>query len=150
MSLVRPLVEYSSSVWDPHQKDLISKIELIQKRAARFTTNTYDRTTSITHLIKDLNWDTLQNRRTANRLGILHKARQGLLALPVENLLQPNLRHSRHSHSESYQIIACAKNCYKHSYFPKTVIDWNNLPLSTIQIQDATNFKSAVLAQLKQ
>ena len=55
MSLVRPLVEYSTSVWDPHQKDLISKIELIQKRAARFTTNTYNRTTSITHLIKDLN-----------------------------------------------------------------------------------------------
>ena len=53
MSLVRPLVEYSSSVWDPHQKDLISEIERIQKRAARFTTITYDRTTSITQVIKD-------------------------------------------------------------------------------------------------
>ena len=82
MALVRPLLEYSNSVWDPYQKELINKIENIQKKAARFTTNTYDKTTSITQLIKDLNWDTLQNRRTANRLTILHKARQGHLALP--------------------------------------------------------------------
>jgi hypothetical protein len=89
MALVRPLLEYSNSVWDPHQKELINKLEMIQKRAARFTTKTYDKTTSITQLIKDLEWDTLQNRRTANRLCILHKARQCLLALPVEKLLQP-------------------------------------------------------------
>ena len=87
MALVRPLLEYSNTVWDPNQKELIIKIEMIQKRAVRFTTNTYNRTTSITALIKDLEWDTLQNRRTANRLTVLHKARQGLLALPVNQQL---------------------------------------------------------------
>ena len=54
MALVRPLLEYSNSVWDPYQKELINKIENIQKKAARFATNTYDKTTSITQLIKDL------------------------------------------------------------------------------------------------
>ena len=87
MALVRPLLEYSNTVWDPNQKELINKTEMIQKRSARFTTNTYNRTTSITALIKDLEWDTLQNRRTANRLTVLHKARQGLLALLVDQLL---------------------------------------------------------------
>ena len=53
MALVRPLLEYSNSVWDPYQKELINKIENIQKKAARFTTNTYNKTTSITQLIKD-------------------------------------------------------------------------------------------------
>ncbi len=149
-SLVRPLLEYSNSVWDPHQKELIQKLEMIQKRAARFTTNTYDKTTSITQLVKDLNWDTLQHRRTANRLTILHKARQGLLALPIENLLQPNPRQSRHNHPEAYKIITCNKDCYKHSYLPKTIIDWNGLPYATIQIQDSSNFKAAVLQHLKQ
>ena len=51
MALVRPLLEYSNTVWDPNQKELINKTEMIQKRAARFTTNTYNRTTSITALI---------------------------------------------------------------------------------------------------
>ena len=78
--------------WDPHQKELINKIEMVQKRAARFVTNTYDRSTSITAVIKDLEWDTPQNRRTANRLTILQKARQGLLALPMDQLLQPTRR----------------------------------------------------------
>ena len=49
------------------------------------------------------------------------------------NLLHPSLRQSRHSHPDSYQIITSTKNCHKYSY--KTVIDWNNLPYSIIQIR---------------
>ena len=128
MAFVKPLLEYLNTVWDPNQKELINQIEMIQNRVARFTTNTYNRTTSITALIKDLKWDTLQNRRTASRLTVLHKARHGLLALPVNQLLQPSLRQSRHTHPDSYQIITCKKEVYKHSYLPKTVIDWNKLP----------------------
>ena len=150
LALVRPLLEYSNSIWDPNQKELINKVEMVQKRAARFVTNTYDRSTSITAVIKDLEWNTLQNRRTANRLTILQKARQGLLALPVDQLLQPTRRQSRHSHPDSYQLISCNKNVYKYSYFPKTLTDWNNLSHSIVQIQDPANFKAAVLEILKQ
>ena len=71
---------------------------------------------------------------------VLHKARQGLLALPVDQLLQPALRQSRHNHPDSYQIIACKKDVYKHSYLPKTVIDWNKLPHSIIKIKDSPSF----------
>ena len=35
-TLVRPLVEYSSAVWDPYTKDLNNHLEKVQKRAARF------------------------------------------------------------------------------------------------------------------
>ena len=40
-TLVRPLLEYSSSVWDPHTKTLVNKIEMVQRRAARFCHNDY-------------------------------------------------------------------------------------------------------------
>ena len=40
-TLVRPLLEYSSSVWDPHTKTLVNKIEIVQRRAARFCHNDY-------------------------------------------------------------------------------------------------------------
>ena len=36
-SLVRPVLEYSSAVWDPHQKNLKSDPEMVQRRAARRT-----------------------------------------------------------------------------------------------------------------
>ena len=32
LALVTPLLEYSNSIWDPHQKELINKIEIVQKR----------------------------------------------------------------------------------------------------------------------
>ena len=40
-ALVRPLVEYSSPVWSPHTKTNINKLEMVQRRAARWTTNTF-------------------------------------------------------------------------------------------------------------
>ena len=40
-TLVRPQVEYASSVWNPHTKQNISKIEMVQRRAARWVKNNY-------------------------------------------------------------------------------------------------------------
>ena len=49
----RPALEYSSSVWDPHTQDN-NKLEKVQRRAARFTTNTYTRESSVTTLLQNL------------------------------------------------------------------------------------------------
>jgi hypothetical protein len=35
-TLVRPLVEYASTVWNPYTKIEINKIEAVQRRAARY------------------------------------------------------------------------------------------------------------------
>ena len=36
---VRPKLEYCSSIWDPHQQKDVVKIEMVQRRAARFVKN---------------------------------------------------------------------------------------------------------------
>ena len=36
ISLIRPALEYSCSVWHPHKKSNKDKIEKVQRRAARF------------------------------------------------------------------------------------------------------------------
>ena len=38
-TLVRPLVEYTSTVWDPHTQRNIQKLEMVQRPAARYVTN---------------------------------------------------------------------------------------------------------------
>ncbi|XP_072037977.1 uncharacterized protein [Amphiura filiformis] len=45
-TLVRPHLEYCSTVWNPHTKELTDKIETIQRRGARFRFSDYRRTSS--------------------------------------------------------------------------------------------------------
>ena len=85
-TLVRPQLEYSSAVWDPHTAQNIKKLEDVQRRAARFAHNNYDyHHTSVTKLVKELEWESLQLRRKINRLTVLHKAINGEIAtLPAD------------------------------------------------------------------
>ena len=53
-TLVRPQLEYSSTVWDPYTKHKIYQIEMVQRRAARWTCSNYDWTSSVTEMIKNL------------------------------------------------------------------------------------------------
>ncbi len=81
---------------EPHTQDLITKIENVLRRAATFVVNDYSHTTCVTEILNNLQWTSLKDRRTISRLSILHRARLGLIALPVADLLQPFRRPSRH------------------------------------------------------
>ena len=67
-SLVCPQLEYASAVWDPHTDELTNKVEMVQRRAARWTLHDYARTISVTSLLSQLNWQTLEERRSVARL----------------------------------------------------------------------------------
>ena len=68
MSLVRPPLEYCSSVWDPHTLTNINILEMVQRRAARFVVNDHNRDSSVSNIISKLEWPSLQIRRMNNRL----------------------------------------------------------------------------------
>ena len=141
--------EYCSAVWDPHNQDQIYQLEAIQRRAVRFIKNDYIKKTSVTELLKDTHMRTLQERRKIDRLTILHKAREGLLALPVQTVLHPTRRITKRSHQNSYQELQVNKDVFKFSFYPRTVKDWNNLPPSLTQISDSTLFKTAIQEHFK-
>ncbi len=72
-ALVRPKLEYSSSVWDPHTKTQKDQIEKVQRRAARYASNRYHNTSSVTNMMQTLNWPPLEIRRTRSRLIMFYK-----------------------------------------------------------------------------
>lgn len=76
-SLVRPSLEYCAAVWDTYTNDLIYKLGVVQRRAARFVKNNYDWQSSVTTMLKDLGWITPADRTKINRLSIFHKAHEG-------------------------------------------------------------------------
>ena len=47
-SLVRPVLEYGSLVWDPYQQVRIQQIEAVQNKAARYVHQDWQRTSSVT------------------------------------------------------------------------------------------------------
>ena len=42
------------------------------------------------------------------------------------------------------------KNCLKYSFMPRTVIDWNSIPLHIKEIEDKDKFKAAVAQYFSQ
>ena len=56
-ALVRPLLEYCQTVWDPHQKNTIDEINKVQRRAARFVSHDYAKTSSVSEIINKLSWE---------------------------------------------------------------------------------------------
>ena len=72
-AMVRPILEYACTVWDPIKEGQIKKIENVQQRSARFVLNLYKQTTSITNLLSHLGWTSLQSQRKIARLTMLHQ-----------------------------------------------------------------------------
>ena len=76
-SMVRPILEYGSSVWDYHYDGLNDEMEKVQKRAAMFVTMNYTfGEGSMTGILAGLKWKTLQKRRKDNRLILLCKLKR--------------------------------------------------------------------------
>ena len=48
LSLVHPILEYSSPVWDPYLLADIQSIEKVQRRAARWVSSDYSRFNNVT------------------------------------------------------------------------------------------------------
>ncbi|XP_072042916.1 uncharacterized protein [Amphiura filiformis] len=141
-SLVRPRLEYCGSVWDPHTKELTQKIEAVQNRSARFVCSDYERLSSVTSMKESLDWDLLETRRKATRVTIFHQSLTGHLAIPLENIVHPVRRSSRHSKFIQFQT---SKNCLKYSFIPRTTVDWNNLPPTITSTPDKKKFKEELL-----
>ena len=68
---VRPQLEYCSTVWCPFTDSNISKLEVVQRRAARWVKHGYGQTSSVTEMMQSLHWRSLDQRRIDNQLSLL-------------------------------------------------------------------------------
>ena len=130
--LVRPVLDYGSSVWDPPGVVLQEELESVQKRAARFVTGNYNyETGSMTGILGQLKWESLKKRRKDNRLILLYKGLKGKASVPTDDLI-PKTRRCRNQHSMAFQTPIANTDVYKGSFFPQTIRDRDALPDSLI------------------
>ena len=143
-TLVRPQLEYASPIWDLYTKGKILQIENVQRRAARWTSNNFDPRSSVTDMLDDLEWRTLEQRRADARLCLFYKIVYGLVAIPMPDYIQPNPRVSRYCHSMTFRQVQTSRNFYKYSFFPLGIVQWNALPATVVCLPTLDAFKDAV------
>ena len=149
ISLVRSVMEYACTVWDPYLNKDIDKLEGVQRRAARFVTNDYRRHSRVTKMMKELKWQPLHERRREKRLVFFHKIVYDLVAVSRDSILQLNQRKQRTSNSKCVKIIHCNTKTCKNSFVPRTISCWNYLPDSMVLHSRKEDFKAALTNFLK-
>jgi len=130
-TLVRPVMEYATAVWAPHTAQNCNKLEQVQRRAARFACCKYERTASVTSMLNDLKWESLETWRNSQRLTMFYRMQHNMVSItPAEYLVpvQPSCNR-RWGHDQMYQVPYAQKDVFNHSLFPVTVRMWNSLPV---------------------
>ena len=61
-SLIIPILEFSSTVWDPHTVRYINKLEIEQRWSTRYVSSDYCQTGSPTEMVSTLGWESLAKR----------------------------------------------------------------------------------------
>ena len=144
-------MEYCCVIWDPHQVKLVSKLEGVQRQAARFVANKPHRRnnlTSVTAILRDLGWDTLQHRRHKARLISFYKMVNHEVAIPAEYHPEKKpsastRRRNNHQYAQHYASI----QTYQQSFIPATIPLWNQLPEDVAAAPSVDIFKQRLTAQ---
>ena len=91
-SMVRPIIEYCSTVWNPNTKEYVSK--MVQRRTARDVINWYRNTSSVTSVLDHSEWESLEAnvQRTSSPcfFKIIH-----IVDIPADDYLVPASTRTR-------------------------------------------------------
>jgi hypothetical protein len=143
-TLVRPLLEYACTVWDPFTNVNIQKLESVQRRSARFVMNDYRQTSSVTTMLNTLQWQPLAERRTRCKAVMMYRIVNGLIAIPPLEL------HTTSSvargHIARFLVPYARTSTYRHSFFPDSIRIWNSLPEPLVDSTSLDAFKQGVLS----
>ena len=97
---------------------------------ARFVTQNYRQTASVTSLIQNLGWTNLKTRRKNSRLLCMFKILNELVEIPINDRLIPADRRTRGGHNQAYKHIRANTTLGHNSFWHRTIPDWNSLPVS--------------------
>ena len=142
--LVRPTIEYSSTVWDPYTYKNIDELETIQRRAARFVNGNYSWFASPSNMIADLGWESLAERRAKAKVAMTYKIMNGLMDIPKTKFKESICTNTR---SQAQFLIPCCRiNAYKYSFFPSAARLWTHVPIEIRAQRTITSFRSSLEA----
>jgi hypothetical protein len=138
-TFVRPLLEFSSVIWNPY---LISDVKRIESVQRRFTKSiNYLHTSSYPERLLNLCVDSLQCRRVKADLIFCYKLLHGQIDVQTDDFVvlanSINLRGNRYKLAKS--IITTTRDA--NFYSNRIVNIWNDLPDSIVMASTVSLFK---------
>ena len=143
-SLVRPHLEYASSVWSPYRIGEIKALEDIQKFALRICRKTWDQ--SYQSLLELFQIPTLEDRRIYLDLCTMFKIVHNLCYFPSDVLCEHHVTRTTratlgrpshlHFHYPSFHTTQ-----FQKSFVMRSIKAWNSLPLDLLSCPSVSSFK---------
>jgi len=105
----------------------------------------YRHTTSVTGLLGELGWLPLFEHRKHSRLTVFYKVFNNISAISLDHL-SVSSRHTRASNENKFMSLPVRTGAFKYSFFPRTITDWNSLPLAIRLSQSIQSFHGGLLS----
>ena len=141
-AIIRPTLEYASTVWSPSRTSQIVQLEKIQRKFTKFALN-WTNNCSYEERLQRLSLPTLLWRRRYLDLLMTHRIihgptviRQILFKLHSEQSTL-NLR----KHRFAIFKVTFRSDIYKHHFVNRVVDSWNSLPFDLLDIMNFSDFK---------
>ena len=93
-------------------------------------------------MINKLEWPLLEQRRAESRLVMLNRIINVAVDIACDDLVARST--STRGHIQRLNIIQCKKDCYKYSFIPRTIVQWNNLPPDIVQLHETKTFRKSL------
>ena len=138
-SLVRPHLEYGSSVWSVIYKKEAIQIENVQRRATKLIPELRD--LSYSNRLRTLGLPSLQYRRLRADIIETYKILNGIDIVDSDNLFPINTSRTR-GHNKKIYKKHCRLNIRKYSFSQRVVDCWNTLPKEVVEARTVNTFKS--------
>ena len=160
LALVRSIFEHCSIVWSPQQASHIAKFDMIQKRAIKWIDgHPFECYTKEDFINKQRLYNILpmELRFRLNDLKLLYKTVNSQVPINLPNYItfvdNSRTRHTRRTAAiidgDDTTTLHCSIvptcDAFKNSYFYRTMLIWNKLPLSVRQASGISSFKTKLI-----
>ena len=131
----------------------INKLEMIRHRAAHYVLNQPWRRNirdSINSLLSSLKWPSLQLHRESAHVILLYKIINHILQIPINYFPTPSpVITTRSRNDMKFLHYQPTIECFKYSFFPRTIPEWNRLPPDIVHADSLGSFKNLLYQYYK-
>ena len=141
-SLVLPILDYCSCVWDPHFATHENKLESVQALAAKIATKQWN--SNYNDLLKLLSWPRLSIRRKKQKVSLCHRIISGHSIIPPSFFSPHPSPHLRHNHHMPLSYPKIRTSAHLSSFSVSVIPLWNSLPPSVVSVSNSVSLKNAL------